>query len=165
MGDITTFVLYGLALSWLAFSFARDRKKAEQALRKAWKSFANILPAFLVVLLILALVVVLLPEATIAAFLGERSGFLGYLLASVVGAVTLVPGFVAFPMAKVLLDHGAGIAQMAVFISTLMMVGVVTLPLEIRYFGVKAAVWRNLLAYCYAFFVGYGVWIFVKVMR
>jgi hypothetical protein len=68
-------------------------------------------------------------------------------------------------MAKVLLDHGAGVAQMAVFISTLMMVGVVTLPLEIRYFGVKAAVWRNLLAYCYAFLIGYGVWIFVKVVR
>jgi uncharacterized membrane protein YraQ (UPF0718 family) len=77
MGDVTTFVLYGLALSWLAFSFARDRKKAEQALRKAWKSFANILPAFLVVLLVLALVVVLLPEATIAAFLGEKKWFFG----------------------------------------------------------------------------------------
>lgn len=98
-------------------------------------------------------------------FLGEKSGFLGYFIASVVGAVTLIPGFVALPMAKLLLEHGAGVAQMAVFISTLMMVGVVTAPLEARYFRFRATLWRNLLAYFYSFLVGYAVWIAFFLVR
>lgn len=165
MGDLSTFIFYILALSWLFFSFFKDRRRTEQALRRAWRSFLSILPPFLVVLFTLALSIALLPEKTIATFLGERSGFLGYLIASVVGAITLVPGFVAFPMARVLLNQGAGVAQMAVFISTLMMVGIVTFPLEVRYFGVKAAAWRNFLAYCYSFLVGYAVWLFVRMVR
>lgn len=90
---------------------------------------------------------------------------MGYFIASVVGAVTLIPGFVALPMAKLLLEHGAGVAQMAVFISTLMMVGVVTAPLEARYFRFRATLWRNLLAYFYSFLVGYAVWIAFFLVR
>jgi len=114
------------------------------------------------VIFLISLVIVFLPQQAIATFLGERSGILGYLIVSLVGAITLIPGFVAFPMAKMLLDQGAGVAQMAVFVSTLMMVGLVTAPLEIRYFRFKATLWRNLLAYFYSFLVGYVVWIAVK---
>ena len=74
-------------------------------------------------------------------------------MASLVGAVTLIPAFVAFPTAKILLDAGAGVLQIGVFVSTLMMVGVVTLPVETRYFGRKTAVGRNLLALAFSFLV------------
>jgi uncharacterized membrane protein YraQ (UPF0718 family) len=58
----------------------------------------------------------------------------------------LVPGFVAFPLAAALLKNGAGYAQIAAFVSTLMMVGVVTLPVEIKTFGKRATVVRNIAA-------------------
>ncbi len=160
--DASTLVLYGVALGWLLISFKKDRAKTVLALKKAWKSFTGILPPFLTVIFLISLVIVFLPQQAIATFLGERSGILGYLIVSLVGAITLIPGFVAFPMAKMLLDQGAGVAQMAVFVSTLMMVGLVTAPLEIRYFRFKATLWRNLLAYFYSFLVGYVVWIAVK---
>ena len=41
--------------------------------------------------------------------------------------------------------------HMAAFISTLMMVGVVTLPVEIRFFGKKATFVRNGLALVFAY--------------
>ena len=66
-------------------------------------------------------------------------------------------------MAKMLLENGAGIAQMAVFVSTLMMVGVVTAPLEASFFGWKATISRNLLAYFFSFVVGYVVWMMVRI--
>jgi len=72
------------------------------------------------------------------------------LLASALGSITLVPGFVAFPLAKSLLDRGAGVAQVAVLLSTLMMVGVMTLPVEFRYLGRKEALLRNGLAYVWS---------------
>ena len=50
------------------------------------------------------------------------------LTAAVIGCITLIPGFIAFPLAASLRDAGAGYAQIAIFISTLMMVGIATLP-------------------------------------
>ena len=44
-------------------------------------------------------------------------------------------------------DHGATTAVLAAFITTLLMVGVVTLPIEFRFFGRRIALWRNLLAF------------------
>ena len=75
------------------------------------------------------------------------------LVAGLVGSVTLIPGFVAFPLAAALLNSGAGFMQIAVFISTLMMVGIVTITLETKYFGKKAAVARNGLAFVFSFVV------------
>ena len=64
----------------------------------------------------------------ISKIIGEKSGWFGVVLASVIGAITLIPGFVAFPMATLLLQGGAGYMQIGAFISSLMMVGVVTMP-------------------------------------
>ncbi|MCP4573656.1 MAG: hypothetical protein GY838_14960 [bacterium] len=75
------------------------------------------------------------------------------LIASVAGSVTLIPGFVAFPLAAALLGSGAGLMQIAVFVSTLMAVGVVTFPLEVRYFGARTTILRNLLAFGFSFLV------------
>ena len=88
---------------------------------------------------------------TIQCIIGNESGLWGMLIASLLGAITLVPVLVAFPIAAELLKNGAGIAQIAVFISTLIMVGFVTLPMEIKYLGKKVAVLRNVLAYLFAF--------------
>ncbi len=132
-----TIFLYLLALGGLLISFRKDRRKTRLALMKGWKAFTNILPDFAVVLALIGIMLTYLSPHTIAALVGKNSGFPGMLASSIVGAITLTPGFVAFPLAKSLLDRGAGIMPMAVFVSTLMMVGVVTAPLESRYFGKK----------------------------
>ncbi|WP_258358658.1 permease [Moorella sulfitireducens (nom. illeg.)] len=148
-----TIFLYLLALGGLVISFAKDPQKTRVALMKGWKAFTNILPDFAVVLALIGIMLTYLSPHTIAALVGKNSGFPGMLASSIVGSVTLIPGFVAFPLAKSLLDRGAGIMQMAVFISTLMMVGVVTAPLENRYFGKKETILRNSLSYIFSFIV------------
>ena len=50
--------------------------------------------------------------------------------------------------------QGATYAVVAVFMTTMMMVGVVTLPLEIKYFGKKAAIARNILNLIAAITIG-----------
>jgi uncharacterized membrane protein YraQ (UPF0718 family) len=52
-----------------------------------------------------------------------------------------------------LLKNGAGYAQIAAFVSSLMMVGVVTLPMEFKVFGKRAAILRNVLALGFSFLV------------
>ena len=89
-------------------------------------------------------------ESLISRLLGKDSGLAGMALAAAAGSVTLIPGFIAFPLAASLLASGAGYGQTAMFLTTLMMVGVITLPLESSTFGRRIAVQRNLLAFIYA---------------
>jgi len=148
-----TYALYLIMIIFLVGSFRKDKTKTRMALKKAWKAFENILPQFLGVLVLTGIVVAALDAETISRIIGRDSGWLGTVGAACIGAITLIPGFVAFPMAALLLQNGAGSMQIAAFVSTLMMVGVVTFPVERSYFGTKIAVVRNVLAFLFSFLV------------
>ncbi len=138
-----TYILYGIAIAGLVISFLKDRQKTKMALKKAWKAFENILPQLLTIFVIIGVAMAILKPETIQTLLGSDSGFWGVLAAAAIGSITLMPGFVAFPLAAALLKSGAGYMQIAAFVSTLMMVGIITLPLEIKSFGRRAAIVRN----------------------
>jgi len=157
-----TIFMYIVAFSFLFVSYIKDKKKTLKALKKAWKSFENILPQFSSILVIIGIMLAVLSPEVISGLIGEKSGGLGMLIASLIGSITLIPGFVAFPLASVLLKSGAGFMQIAVFISTLMMVGIVTIPVEIRYFGKKAAILRNSLAFVFSFIVAIAIGVVLK---
>ena len=147
---MSTAALYLMTFLLLTLSFSKDRKKTIQALKKAWKSFEGILPQFLSILILVGLMLAVLDESVISRLLGAESGLVGMAIAAITGSVTLIPGFIAFPLAASLLAAGAGYGQIAMFLTTLMMVGIVTLPLEATYFGKRLAIQRNLLAFLYA---------------
>ncbi len=147
---MSTVALYLMTFLLLTLSFSKDRKKTVQALKKAWKSFEGILPQFLSILILVGLMLAVLDESVISRLLGAESGLVGMAIAAITGSVTLIPGFIAFPLAASLLAAGAGYEQIAMFLTTLMMVGIVTLPLEATYFGKRLAIQRNLLAFLYA---------------
>lgn len=148
-----TYILYAVAGISLAISFYKDRNKTKMALKKAWKSFENILPQFLSILIIIGLAFSVLSPETITGLLGTGSGIWGVLGAALIGSITLIPGFIAFPLAAALLNNGAGYMQIAAFVSSLMMVGVVTLPVEIKTFGKRATIIRNVSAFVFSLIV------------
>lgn len=148
----------------LIISFFKDKQKTMMALKKAWKVFENILSELLGIFIIAGVALSLLSPELIGRIIGGQSGWVGVGLSALVGAITLIPGFIAFPMASLLLKNGAGYAQIAAFVSSLMMVGVVTLPIEIQYFGKRLSVWRNVSAFIFSLIVAHimgmvmGVW-------
>lgn len=148
-----TYIFYGVTILLMIISYTKDKKKTKMALKKAWKAFENILPQFLVVILFVGVLLAILNTETISMLIGKESGAYGVLLAAIVGAITLIPGFVAFPMAAMLLQSGAGYMQIGAFVSSLMMVGIVTIPVEIKYFGKKLTIFRNSLAFIFSFIV------------
>jgi uncharacterized membrane protein YraQ (UPF0718 family) len=148
-------ILYATTGVLLVLSYMKDKNKTRRALVKAWKAFENILPQFLVVILMVAVLLTIMDSEMILKIIGSDSGWLGVILAAIVGAITLIPGFVAFPTAAMLLQGGAGYMQIAAFVSTLMMVGIVTLPVEMKYFGKRLAIYRNVLAFAFSFLVAY----------
>lgn len=146
-------IFYLLSISLILLSYYKDKQKTKQALKKAWKSFKNILPQLLGIVTTVGIVIAFLKPETIGKLIGDSSGWFGVLLAALVGSITLIPGFVAFPTAAILLQNGAGYMQLGVFISSLMMVGVMTIPVEIKYFGKKITILRNILAFSFSIFV------------
>lgn len=158
--------MYYLVGGLLLISLIKSREKTKKALIKAWKSLANILPKFLGVIILVGLMLSVFDEALISRLIGSQSGGIGVVLAAIIGSITLIPGFVAFPTAKTLIDNGAGYTQIAVFVSTLMMVGIMTFPVEVMYFGKKITLVRNVLALILSLVVGIivgkvasGVWL------
>ena len=123
------------------------------SLKKSWKALENIMPQFLSIILIIGITLAVLSPQEINNLIGQQSGCIGMLIAAILGSVTLIPGFVAFPLTAALYKNGGGLMQIAVFISTLMAVGIVTLPVEMKYFGRKVSIIRNGLAFVYCFIV------------
>ena len=135
-------------------SFTLDREKILEGFKRGWKMFKNVLPPFLNILILVSLLLYFIPPSVISRYLGANSGVIGFSIAALVGSVTLIPGFISYPIAAGLIQQGASYAVVATFMTTLMMVGVVTLPLEIRYFGRKVAILRNSLNFVAAVAIG-----------
>ena len=150
-------VLYGVTAVLVIVSTIKSRKKTIMALKKAWKAFENILPQLLVVVLFVGVLLAVINNDVIVKIIGKESGWYGVALSAAVGSVTLIPPFVAFPMAAMLLEGGAGYMQIGAFVSSLMMVGVLTLPVEMKYFGKKLASLRNVLALIFSFVVAFVI--------
>jgi uncharacterized membrane protein YraQ (UPF0718 family) len=141
--SVTAVLINLLALAFLGVAFARDRARAIQSLRLALKSMLGILPAVLTIIVIIGLLLAFATPGLISRFVGEQAGLAGIVTIAALGAVLYIPAIVAFPLAGSLLQSGAAVSAVAAFITTLTMVGVVTLPLEINQLGRKMALLRN----------------------
>ncbi len=150
-------IFYSLAFILLTISFFKDKTKTKKSLLKAWKSFENILPQMLGMITFIGIIIALFSPDTISKIIGNSSGWLGVLAAAIIGSITLIPAFVAFPMAAILIQNGAGYMQISAFASTLTMVGLLTMPLEIKFFGKKFTILRNSLAFILSFFVAFVI--------
>lgn len=138
-------ILSIIAAICFIISILADKKKTWMGIKKGLIMFINLLPVILVVLILVSVLLFFLPNEIIIYYMGYDAGFMGYIIAAVVGSVALIPGFIAYPLAGILVKSGVSYPVIAIFITTLMMVGVLTLPIEIKYFGVRTAVIRNVL--------------------
>lgn len=137
------YIITGLAL--LA-SLAADRGKTVKGLEIALKRFMKILPAFLTMLVSVSVILFFLPGSVIYRFLSATGLWAGLAAAVVLGSVTLMPGFIAFPLCGILLAQGVPYMVLSGFTTTLMMVGIVTYPIEKELFGNRLALYRNLVS-------------------
>jgi len=148
--DFTVVLINALALGALLFAFVKDREKAKKALKVALKSMIRILPNVLAIIILIGLLSAFIPPEEIAKFTGEQSGFVGVVITALLGAILYIPSLISYPLAGSLLDSGASVSVVAAFITSLTMVGLVTLPLEIKEMGKEMALLRNGLGFLMA---------------
>jgi hypothetical protein len=143
---MTSSIFYIVVFILTTISFFKDRKKTLKAFKIAYNSFKKLLPSIVPMMIAIGIILSILSPNTISSILGEKSGLFGVILGLILGSFAFMPSFVAFPLGANLLQHGAGYPQIAGFISSLMAVGIVSLALEIKYFGKRTALLRNLTA-------------------
>lgn len=138
--------IYSLTAFCLIISFLKDREKTISALKVALKKLLKILPSFIVMLIAVSILLYFVPDHVIVEHLNGTSKWVSFLSAILLGSVAVMPGFVAFPLGGILLDKGVTHMVISAFTTTLMMVGIVTFPIEKVYLGTKVAVLRNIIS-------------------
>jgi uncharacterized membrane protein YraQ (UPF0718 family) len=116
--------------------------------------FLKLLPIMIIMLALVSVALFLIPNETLVKYMGEGSGIKGWVTAAIIGSIALIPGFIAYPLCGILIDNGVAYSLIAVFITTLMMTGFLTLPVEVKFFGWKVSVIRNLVSLFAALLIG-----------
>lgn len=151
VGEIYLIIAGGLLL----LSVFRDRKKTIQSLITAGKIALQVLPVLFFIFVLMGTLQAFVPQQTIAALLGTKSGPAGVLIAEGVGCFALIQPAAVFPFAGYLLQNGASYAAIAGFVLTAILIGITTLPLEAKLHGFRFTLARNLLTFVAAFTVAW----------
>jgi len=151
--DVLTLAMWIGTAIFLIFSFIKNREKTKQALKMALGMGKGMLISILSIIFLIGLILTILPPESIAEFVGKQSLLLATVISAAFGTITLIPAFIAFPLVGTLVHAGVGVVPAVAFLTTLTMVGIVTLPLERREFGLKFATVRNGLSFIFAIII------------
>lgn len=135
------------------FSFLKNRDITFEALLASVKSLKKLAPSILGMVVLVGFVLTIFPKDNLVLIFNQK-GIYGFLLVSLLGAIVTIPGPIAFPLAGALLQMGANQELIASFITTLTMVGIVSSPLEISYFGKRFTILRQGFSFIAAIMIG-----------
>jgi uncharacterized membrane protein YraQ (UPF0718 family) len=157
-----TAVIWGIAGAGLLLSWTKSREKTRAALRFFRRSFLSLAPSIVAIIWTIGFILTFLPPGLILKTIGRDAGFQGVIMAAAFGSVVLIPAFIAFPLAASFLRQGADVGAIAAFVTSLVMVGVITAPLEVKYFGKRFALWRNSLSFVFALVIAFVMGVFLR---
>lgn len=151
--DVFTLAIWVGTLIFLGVSLAKDKVKTKQALKMALGMGKGMVVSILSIVFAIGLILTLLPPTEIATFLSDQSALLATIGGALLGAITLVPAFIAFPLVGTLVNAGVSVVPSVAFLTTLTMVGIVTFPFEKKAFGTKFTAIRNGLSFLFAILI------------
>lgn len=159
--DIFTIVFLVVAIILTIISLIKNKQKTWSAVKKSKMMMGNMLSEIVAIIFLIGLLLTFIPPELIKTYLGTSSTFLSTLIAALVGSITLIPAFVAFPLVGSLVDRGASIVPAVAFLTTLTMVGIVTFPLEKKEFGTKFTLARNGLSFVFAILIALAMGVLI----
>lgn len=150
---MTSVILYGVTALAVLISFAKDQRRTKRALQIALQTLTNLAPSLLGMTAMIGLLLALTPPEVLAS-LFRLNGWVGFAVVTMVGTIATIPAPVAFPLAGSLLKMGASLPALAAFVTTLTMVGLVTVPMEAELFGRRFAYTRQVVSLGLAVVIG-----------
>ncbi len=140
-------ILLPITATLIIISFFTNKNKTFKALKIAYNRLIKISIPFLFVIIFVSITLYLLPTNIITTYLSQDNQFFAVIIAALIGSITMMPGFIAFPLSGILKGNGVPFMVISAFTTTLMMVGILTFPVEKKFFGTKVAVTRNLVSF------------------
>ena len=148
---LVLFIITSIAITISVFA---DLKKTLEGMKRGFMQFAKLVPTLFTIIIMISIALYFTPNEVLIKYLGTEAGILAYGSAAIIGSIVLLPGFIAYPLAGILVKSGVSYAVISIFITTLMMVGIMTLPIESKYFGHKTALLRNALSLAGSLLIG-----------
>lgn len=153
--DIFTILFWVIAVVLFILSLVKSKETTLAAMKKSRGMMGSMIGEIIAIIFMIGLVLTFIPPETIKIVLGTSNIYFSTVVSALIGSVTLIPAFVAFPLVGSLVDVGASIVPAVAFLTTLTMVGIVTFPLEKKEFGIKFAVMRNLFSFGFAIVIAH----------
>ncbi len=124
----------------LILALSRGDGTATEGLKTAGVTFLKFLPILAIAFLIMGLVDALLPKDLVETWLTDASGFKGLGIAWIAGVLTPGGSIIGMPLAAGLAKAGVGPAVLVTYLTSLAVLSVIRVPLEIGFYG-----WRLML--------------------
>jgi uncharacterized membrane protein YraQ (UPF0718 family) len=146
--DWSTAVIVTLAVSAAATVYVRRGREHFLAILETDISLlVDMLPKVLAGCLIGAFITLLLPREVVSRWVGSESGFLGILIATIVGAILPGGPFTIYPLAGAFLAIGADAGAAVAFVTSWTLLGYNRAVVwELPFFGLDFVTWRILLS-------------------
>lgn len=151
--DFFTIAFWAVTLIWFIFSLLKNKNKTLNAVKMSGGMMKGMFGEIIAILFLIGLLLTFIPPEIIKQYAGQSNTIMSTIIFALVGCITLIPAFVAFPLVGSIVNAGASIVPVVAFLTTLTMVGIVTFPLEKKEFGVKFTLVRNSLSFVFAIFI------------
>ena len=145
----------------LIVSFYFSKQKSIMSLKKALFKGLSLAPQLISLVFIIGIVFAFIPPELIKEYLGGEFSLVQVGAAALFGSLMMIPSLLALPMAGSLIESGASYTPVAAFVTTLTMVGFVTIPVEVKELGKKITIYRNVLAVMFALIISLLIGVFM----
>ncbi|MEM4406748.1 MAG: permease [Candidatus Methanomethylicaceae archaeon] len=112
-----------IALVLVILAYRKSPGTAAEGFIQGGKLFLTIFPNLLVGFILAGMIMVLIPREAIVKWVGEESGWRGLIIATILGSVTPGGPFAQFPLVASLYQKGAGIGQVAAYLTSWSILG------------------------------------------
>lgn len=165
--DIFTLAIWIVTIIFVIFSFVKDKQKTKKSLKMALKMGKAMVLSIFSIIFLIGLILAIIPPSNIATFIEGQNPLIATIGSAILGTITLIPAFIAFPLVGTLVDANVNIVAAVAFLTTLTMVGIVTFPLEKKEFGIKFTITRNVLSFIFAILIALsmGVILWTKKLK
>lgn len=139
-------IVSAVTISFYLWAFTKHRSKFKGSYIKGFKNLLRNSIRILSIFVVIGILQSFLSKEMVGEFLMTFSGIKGILIGTLIGAIMMGPVISGYPICRYLLDHGGSYGLVSSFLFSWVMVGLISIPLELRSFGSKFTLLRNTLA-------------------
>ncbi len=139
------FVFLIVVILLFFFLFKKDKKKAKKSLKAGNKFLLRNIIRIFAIFLLVNLLQMFIPQNSINNFMLKLSGTIGTFISALFGSIMIGPPASGYVLGQFFMKRGVPIPYIAAFLSTWVMIGVVSIPFELKTFGTKFTLIRNVI--------------------